>query len=504
MTVNGGDSAKIDIPAFTGNIQVYSNPAVPVSKPVNFAGVVALTLTNLATEGATFLFCDSFNAIIQRTPSGVSSLDFRQLVYLGIAFHLDNVTVTSLENNPVPGYQVSEDYEDLMQIAGALNRGGNDYTPNGVNKKLDKSSGNVYSRGSNFHADPASPSLLGVAGATALTFDQIFSDGNGGFNVQSAAITDVVTTDIEDGGAGTLSAMSGPNRAMIMHVYMDPSGQTILMPGQLEYTNITDAVAAAGTEEFNEPFIVSGFFIFRYRLIVRRDAADFTLTADAVFQEVTSGALGRSGGVGGEVNQLVNVGLSGISLVEPKTGVNLNIKSIEGSVGGGIAAVEDAPNNSVEFQAAGGATDGQKLVHDGGTANSLVLVDDISTFYLYLQGPVAASDFNPVWEAKDFGTVVEVVAGTNTAPTGSNASFNLQRTTLTGGDPAVYDAVVASDTNLTVTDGNERGNVVSGGSLSNIDFSPGHRFRATSVLVGTTTPIGTTMIAIKYRKRVTL
>ena len=357
FAVNGGDSAKIDIDAGTGQIVDRTDPTAPVVTEVSWDALLAVTLTNLATDELTGLFMDSTGSLVQRTTTSVSAIDFRQMIFLGIAFHTNNTSVTSVLPEPSLAYGAGEDFRGFMAQQGHVNLNGNVYSDNGANLYIDRTAGQIWATGSNFHASPNLPSLKGTASATQEVFDIAYDDGSGGIDIETSQTISIDPDVYNPNGAGTTVPVN-TNRWTIQRIFMWANGETVVMLGEQEYVRAEDALAGMETEADAEPFLIAHFATLRAYLIVKKGATDLSDPAQAIFEEARNSAGGGGGGDTGENNVLVNVGTVGIGIVEGKDGVELQTRSIQAKSGSPITVAYNAGNKSVEIDSSGGGSSG--------------------------------------------------------------------------------------------------------------------------------------------------
>jgi hypothetical protein len=149
------------------------------------------------------------------------------------------------------------------------------------------------------------------------------------------------------------------------------------MLGEQEYNRAETALAAVETEVTEEPYLVSHFGILRSYLVVKAAATDLSDSAQAIFVEAQNSASGGSSGGSGESNVLVNVGTVGISIVEGKSGVELQTRSIQAKSGSPISVAYNATNKSVEIDSTGGGASGLPKSYIEGLATSWVSVTTV-------------------------------------------------------------------------------------------------------------------------------
>lgn len=285
VSINGGDASKVDISA--GKIAIidaYTDAQNPTLEIVSVSGAVALTLTNLATDDATFFTINSSGTIVQAT-SEPTQESLRDTPIIGAAFHPDNALVEAVSNRKgliaTPALSLS----DLAEAIGPINTSGNvyDYDDQGNNLKLDKSVGTSFAFGAN-SSSPKNPHNTSDPALNQVSFRYIYQDGSGGLTIVAAA-TDVDATQYDD-GSGTLQSVGSAQWTNQRIYYLPGAGITLIAFGQNTYGSQSAALAALETEAFTIDASINSFQ-FRAWLTVRGNATsnlnNSTLTAAGRF-----------------------------------------------------------------------------------------------------------------------------------------------------------------------------------------------------------------------------
>ena len=207
MTVNGGDNTKVDISSGSGIIvDNYTNAEIPVLTQVAWDTITGVTLTNLTGDVATFLFLDTNGSPVQfalATPPSES--DKRDYIYLGIVGHPGPV-IANIFNTPIQIVSPINQHEDLTSAIGPFSKNGNVVSNIIGTLELQKTSGNSFIYGGNFHNNPKVPSNIqtGVLSGSTLIYAK-------GTAILGPSGTTVDTVNYDPNGLGTISAIPGAN-----------------------------------------------------------------------------------------------------------------------------------------------------------------------------------------------------------------------------------------------------------------------------------------------------
>ena len=297
VTVNAGaPTTSVDIALGTGRFtNNTTNPNSPTYANIAITAKTAVLLTNLATAGATLLFINSSNAVVQVIDSSISS-NYRNFVFIGTVFHPNGV-IDSISQTCLDAINIKGDLIDFFQGVGSINTSGNLFTANGANLLLNKSAGTSFTLGGNYKADKANPNKLTQGALTGLTFRYAFRNGTGG--VTFTATTTTVNPNNFDNGTGVLGVVPA-NRWTNQRIYLVPStNQVVIAYGQNTYANASDALAGLNTETF-VPLAGFSAIMLRSALTVNQPATVLNVATSAVFTPATKfGDLGAGGGSSG-------------------------------------------------------------------------------------------------------------------------------------------------------------------------------------------------------------
>ena len=283
LSINA-DTSKFDISSgvirFVDNYTDINNPVVT---EVSYGGSTANTVTDLATEGVTYIYIDASQTLTQ-THAILSGADLRTKILIGALVHPNNVSISSVDNRThTIGYGVAASLTDLFEAIGGINLTGNIYSANGANLYVNKSSGTLLQGGINYGVDKTSPNIIASASGSSISLVYRYSDGAGGANVTVASTIDPGHYDDDTGGSPTPNGTVANNKFTLQKLYFSPSSNTTVIEyGQVVYASMNEARAAKSisTIRYATPALQ-----FRGWLIVKGDATDLSDSTQAEFIE---------------------------------------------------------------------------------------------------------------------------------------------------------------------------------------------------------------------------
>jgi hypothetical protein len=283
LSVNGGDNTKFDVSA--GRIAFVDDTGeTPVTTYVDVTAKSAQTVTNIATESATFVFLDSTGAVVQ-TNAAPTSANRRDYLYLGQLGHSNNTTIANAICEPQIGFGLAQSVQDLWDLVGPINADVA-VSANGANLQLDRSAGSIYKYGANYNTDATDPHRVAISSATGLTFRLRTQTGGSG----TTTVLDSNNYDV----AGTVTALTN-NYWQNFRVYQLTSGNTIVMYGQTEYQTESGALAGISSENHTLIDNVEGAALIGF--ITVQDG-ETNLSTGATFTSASRFGTGGSGGGG--------------------------------------------------------------------------------------------------------------------------------------------------------------------------------------------------------------
>ena len=193
------NTAKFNISAGTAIfIDNATDPLKTEHVLVSWNEMLAVTIINLATQTGTYIGIDATGSIIQSaTPFQYEQT--RTIIPICFLFHASNTFIKAVLSLTPAAFDPASRLNDIATAIGIMNLQGNQFSANGVNLKLNKTSGKSYALGVNFNVDKKIPDVSQDGAQTAPSFQLVHRDGLGGF-------PPVTTTDIDpnnfDNGVG--------------------------------------------------------------------------------------------------------------------------------------------------------------------------------------------------------------------------------------------------------------------------------------------------------------
>lgn len=285
VTVNGGDISKVDISAGTGIIVDWTTPSTVTYTTITFAGVTALTLTNLATADFTSLYIDNLGVVQQLGGTEPTPQIERQNVVLDIAIHPDRATVTDIGATGNPAYQTSNALLDYIRKLGPINTG-NGISAASTDLTIEKAAGTTTFPFINKNVDAQNPvEQTNPLESPVVNFDRSFRDGVGGYNPTLAV--SVLDPEFYDDGSGTLAAMDNNKWQIKRAFFFGQADEVVITYGQAQYMSLEAAKDNIFIENPDtNPKFAAGKFITA--IIIVKGATDLSDPAEVEFVDIVS------------------------------------------------------------------------------------------------------------------------------------------------------------------------------------------------------------------------
>lgn len=258
------DPTKFDVaPGVYYVIDSYTDPAKPKTTRVEYAGSVANTVDNLATQDVTSLGMNAAGAIVQESTT-IDGEELRDLAAIGSLVHQSRVQIDN--TNRFTGTPTSDlgasiaDAVTAITGGGSVNKSGSiKITPNGANLFVNRTAGTLFRIGvspdthKNQNEMFSPPATGGAAPSVNTTWLRVWSTVDGdGFKFQPSQ-TSIIPGEYDDGTATQADALPqgsvASNRYAIHHFYYEPSSDImVLQLGVDTYSSISDAEGAAANE----------------------------------------------------------------------------------------------------------------------------------------------------------------------------------------------------------------------------------------------------------------
>lgn len=261
----------------------YTDPQHPTYLVVSWGAFTDVSVTNIATQDITFIGIDNTGSIVQL--SSLSSDHHRDYILLGIISHFNRSYIEAVRNDGHPVFDVTARLTDFGHAIGSFNVSGNVYGPNDSNLMIDKSAGESYQSGANFHINPKSPDITNDIAANVVSWNYSYRDGSGGFILTTP--TNTVDPGHYDNGTGTLATVSTNSWSIQTILFYPEANEHRIEYGQTVYASSTAAKAAIPEIDHTHNTILVTQGIIRCYLVVRGNATNLSLVGDATFVEAT-------------------------------------------------------------------------------------------------------------------------------------------------------------------------------------------------------------------------
>lgn len=289
ITINSGDSGKVDISATVG---IFTNATTGRVKEVIFPGVTAHTPLNFGVGSGTFYYFDDTGALIERGVIEVGDFIERHAMF-GITAD-DGTSIVLLSNYSfITRHSGSILLHEIMNSLRFVRRSGLIVGANGSNLVMNQTEGVAVLVSIN-NRDPATgltnphiKSFDAITGTSNLLFELWRSDGTNGETLQIA--NTAIQAGVYDDGTAISSDTSPqgtlqPNKWTAHHIFFVADfGILGIQYGQTVSDNAVDAVANIISQSFETlPSFTSTLPIAV--LLVRGATTDLSLVTDAIFR----------------------------------------------------------------------------------------------------------------------------------------------------------------------------------------------------------------------------
>jgi hypothetical protein len=332
VTVNGGDSSKVDISAGTGVIvNNYTDPVHPTRTYFSWPTKTAVTLTYLASANISYLSLvpnGVSDATVVQQLSRPSEAEFRDQVTLAGVGHTNRTSVSYVSPVVVLGYDTKLSLHDFLDAFGSFVKDGNVISNHGTDLRIKRSAGSCFISDANYYTSAKTANGFPNAAADPQYYQNAYR------NSSSAWISDGIVYNIDPnyydpgGGAGKTAVTAG--KWTIQYGFMFAAlSLPIFQLGQVMYDDKATAVAHVQDSFTFDPDLAT--CVFRCYLVVQQGTTDLSDGAKCVF--IPAGKFGLAtmiAGTGsGEVNTASNIGTSGVGVWAQKSGVDLQFKNVK-------------------------------------------------------------------------------------------------------------------------------------------------------------------------------
>lgn len=283
LSINGTDNTTFDVAAGMAVFANYTNPAASTATIISFGPLTLQAVPALAVSNASYIGINSAGTIVQQTTQ-FTNTQRRSIVSLGAVVHSNNTNLNAVNTIVSANRQLLNQFGDGIRAIGQLNLSGTVYSSVGANLQMQRTAGELFSPGANFHVDPDNPHSVSVSAQNPVSFRYRLAN--------STEYTDRTLADPANyDNAGVLTAVPA-NRYTVQLIAVFQSGITRLQYGQELHNQLADAVAAAQTQSMVVESNIADNGVIRGYLVLRGNATALDSTAQAVF--VTLSKFGAS------------------------------------------------------------------------------------------------------------------------------------------------------------------------------------------------------------------
>jgi hypothetical protein len=263
-----------------------TNPVIPFLTYIDYSGGTH-TATYVTATTETWVYLTSGGTISQSNIP-LTDQQRRQNIALGKLGHANKTSIINAFSQPDFVLSPLSQLRDMFEPINLIN-GGITTSANGANLSFNTSAGYLHGLGINFANDTLNPNSLYVTGTAPCTFQYRTQTGG------TASNTTFIDPTKKDVG-GVVTTISG-TKATNQRIYLVQNGVFRVQYGQVEYSNLTQAIAGLQNESFVEfsNFTNNGLLVGI--LSVLSTATDLTDTAKAQFFNVSK--FGDSSGAAG-------------------------------------------------------------------------------------------------------------------------------------------------------------------------------------------------------------
>jgi hypothetical protein len=401
-----------------------TNPLSPQLYYVTYSGGTH-TATYVTATTATWIYLTSGGTISQSNIP-ITDQQRRQNISLGKLGHANKTNIINAFSQPdfvlSPLAQLRDMFEPINLINGGIKT-----SANGANLSFNTSAGYLHGLGINFANDTLTPNSLYVTGTAPCTFQYRTQTGG------TASNTTFIDPTKKDVG-GVVTTLSG-TKATNQRIYLVQNGVFRVQYGQVEYSNLTQAIAGIATEQFVEftNFTTNGILIGV--LSVSSTATDLTDTAKAQFFNVSK--FGDStGAAGGSPTTNLQQAYNNSTTPEITTNSSLGPLSVKNGAGTldnvtNVFEGVNAAGTTTSFVRADGVISGTSIFGIGLSATTITattyqnLPNSLRGLYLPTSGGTVSG--NTI-----FTQNISVTGGTGINWFSGNTSTDLLRVTQTG------------------------------------------------------------------------
>jgi len=276
LTINT-NAAKFNLSAGFGYIvNGHSDPDTPTYIKVTWVAKIANTIPNLATQKQTYVAVD-INGDLYFTNVPLTATQRRNFIRIGVLIHLNNSSVTYIDNQPTINIEIGGQVQDILEALGFRSLSGNRIFPVSNNLKIKKELGRVFKPGANFNNLTTQPHSFTLAAQEPISFryrTQTGAEGFEGLDI-NPAIYDLNGTITPVAATATL--------ATIQRVYIFQDGEIAIQPGQRVFASLNAAITALNSDVFITDLDIAENGLYLGAIVLTRNTVDLSNIAQAIF-----------------------------------------------------------------------------------------------------------------------------------------------------------------------------------------------------------------------------
>jgi len=349
LSINATDNTKFDMSS--GLIVIIdpdSDAYNPVKYYLNVPAQIGIQDPYIVTADTTYIDIDKTGSFVF-TPEEDFDTACQGVARIGYLDHPGNINIEHAVSQPSTARWPNAFFEDWMRAFGPFNVSGNTYGP-GTGLQITRSSGEVWSHGSNWTNDEDDPHTVITGNTNPETIKYFWrdpSDASGWFNTAPTGL--VVDPNHWDDGSGTLQVVPDDYFTVQLVSYFADWNVTDFQYGQAVYTAIYDATQSITNYPVPLNPYNDGYDVFRGWAVMKKGITVLTNPSESIFISAgnfgsggagTPGAQGFPGatGIAGNTGATGNIGATGLQGNTGNTGLqgntgNTGIQGITGATG---------------------------------------------------------------------------------------------------------------------------------------------------------------------------
>ncbi len=271
------NTAEYDLSAGFGYVvNGHSDVDNPTYTKVTWTAKIGNTIPNLATQEITYIAID-INGDLFPTNAPLTATQRRNYIRIGRIIHLDNASITYINNQPTVNIEVGGQVQDILEALGFRSLSGNRVFPVSTNLKIKKEVGRVFKSGANFETLTTQPHSFTLAALDPITFKYRTQTG-----AEGASVTNIDPAIFDN--SGTITPVgSTATLATIQRIFVSQSNEVRIQPGQRVFTTLNGAVTAINSDVFVTDTDIFDNFLYLGAIVLTRNTVNLSDIAQAIF-----------------------------------------------------------------------------------------------------------------------------------------------------------------------------------------------------------------------------